>query len=119
MLKGKFDAEGFFAAIDSHRLSKDLTWKQVAKESGVSASTLTRMAQGKRPDVDSLAALSRWSGQSTDDFILEDDDPVESSPLAKVTAQFRRDSNLTPDAKRAIEATLKALYQHFSKASKE
>ena len=62
MPKGIFDAEGFFDALDEVRDSKGLTWKEVADESEVSASTLTRMAQGKRPDVDSLAALLKWSG---------------------------------------------------------
>jgi transcriptional regulator with XRE-family HTH domain len=44
-----FDVEAFFAALDAHRQAKKLTWKQVAPETGVSASTLTRIAQGKKP----------------------------------------------------------------------
>ena len=32
--------------------------------------TLTRMGQGKRPDVDSLAALATWSRLNVDDFII-------------------------------------------------
>jgi predicted transcriptional regulator len=57
MAKVEFDAESFYAALDSQRQSQRLTWKEVAAKSEVSASTLTRMAQGKRPDVDSLTAL--------------------------------------------------------------
>ena len=45
------DAEGFYSALDGHRQSKDLTLKKVAAEAHVSASTLTRMGQGKRPDL--------------------------------------------------------------------
>ncbi len=45
MPKGQFDAEAFYAALDSQRQSRRMTWKQVAEESGISASTLTRMAQ--------------------------------------------------------------------------
>ena len=116
MPKGIFDAEGFFAALDDQRLSRGLTWKQVAEESEVSASTLTRMAQGRRPDVDSLAALLKWSGLSADDYIVDSDDSEAEvpSPLANIAAQFRRDKNLPPEGKKAIEATLKAMYQHFS-----
>ena len=58
----KFDAEGFYAALDGHRQSKGLTWKKVADQAKISASTLTRMGQGKRPDVDTLAGLASWSG---------------------------------------------------------
>lgn len=116
MPKGMFDAEGFYAALDDQRLSKGVHWKQVAEESGVSASTLTRMAQGRRPDVDSLAALVKWSGLSADDFIVDGEETATVSPLTNVAAQFRRDMNLSAEGKRAIEATLKALYHHFSKA---
>ncbi|HEY2416159.1 MAG TPA: hypothetical protein VGI40_28210 [Pirellulaceae bacterium] len=93
-----------------------MTWKQVSKESDVGASTLTRMAQGRRPDVDSLAALLKWSDLSADDFIVDSDDSEQSapSPLANIAAQFRRDKKLPPEGKKAIEATLKAMYQHFS-----
>lgn len=120
MAKGIFDAEGFFAALDDVRTSRENTWKQVAQESGVPASTLTRMAQGRRPDVDSLASLLKWSGLSADDFILDDNEPEHArpSPLASIAAQFRRDKKLPPEGKKAIEATLKAMYQHFSHLGK-
>ena len=93
-----------------------MTWKQVAEKSDVSASTLTRMAQGRRPDVDSMAALLKWSGLSADDFIIDSDDSEATvpSPLANIAAQFRRDKKLPPEGRKAIEATLKAMYQHFS-----
>ena len=64
---GHFDATGFYGAIDSVRQGRELNWKQVAAQSGVSASTLTRMAQGKRPDVDGLAALAAWYGHDVEE----------------------------------------------------
>jgi transcriptional regulator with XRE-family HTH domain len=67
--KGWFDSEAFYEALDAVRQVKNLNWKQVAAESGVSASTLTRMAQGRRPDVNGLAALSAWSGLISDDYV--------------------------------------------------
>ena len=60
--KVRFDADGFYSALDAERRSRRYTWKRVADESRVSASTLTRMAQGRRPDIDGLAALVAWSG---------------------------------------------------------
>src|SRR6516225_8882109 len=73
--KGWFDADAFHAALDGARRAKAMNWKEVAAASGVSASTLTRMAQGKRPDVDGLAALVAWSGLNADDFVRSDDEP--------------------------------------------
>src|SRR4051812_33734083 len=46
---GWFDAEAFYAALDAERQGRNLTWKSVANSSGISASTLTRIAQGARP----------------------------------------------------------------------
>lgn len=116
MPKGQFDAEAFYAALDSQRQSKRMRWKQVAEESGVSASTLTRMAQGRRPDVDSMAALLIWSGLDADSFIKRDRSPqTESDPLATITAYLRADPHLTPQSAAAIEAVVKAAYEQLRK----
>ena len=78
---GWFDGDALYGALDAVRQARTLTWKQVAVESGVSASTLTRMAQGRRPDLDSLAALSAWSGLQADDFVRFEGERPESRAL--------------------------------------
>lgn len=109
-----FLAEAFFAALDAHRQAKKLTWKKVAEQAKVSASTLTRIAQGRRPDVDTLAALCRWSGLDADEFFADMGQPVEKpEPLAQMTAQLRADKNLSPEGKMAIETMLKTAYEQF------
>lgn len=117
MSKGQFDAEGFYAALDAQRQGRKITWKKVADESGVSASTLTRLAQGKRPDVDSMASLIGWSGLSADSFVtFSEEKPNEVEPLAKITAYLRADRNLTPEGATALEAVLKSAYERLRKA---
>jgi transcriptional regulator with XRE-family HTH domain len=112
--KGWFDAEGFYEALDSARQAKNVNWKQVAAESGVSASTLTRMAQGKRPDVDGLAALCAWSGLDADDFVRSlDDTRAEAEPLAMISTYLRSDRNLTPEAATALDQVIKATYERL------
>jgi transcriptional regulator with XRE-family HTH domain len=108
-VKGTFDNEKFYAALDACRLSRGLTWKQVAMESGISASTLTRMAQGKRPDVDGLAALLGWSGLSADSF-METADAAEADPLVQMTLLVRGDERLSSDNKALIEGVIRAVY---------
>lgn len=116
MAKGQFDVEAFYAALDSQRQSKRLNWKQVAEESGVSASTLTRIAQGRRPDVDSMATLLAWSGLKADSFIKREQDTlIECEPLAQVTGYLRADPHLTPEAASAMEAIIKAAYEKLRK----
>lgn len=113
--KGWFDASAFYEALDAQRQSRQLTWKQVAQQSGVSASTLTRMAQGKRPDVDGLAALAAWSGLNADDFIRSEEVRPEPDPLAKITTYLRSDRNLTPEAATALDQLIKTTYARLVK----
>jgi len=114
--RGWFDADAFYAALDGGRRARGLNWKQVAAESGVSASTLTRMAQGKRPDVDGLAALVAWSGLDADDYVrgAEADRP-EAEPLAMISTYLRSDRNLSPEAARALDELVKATYERLRK----
>jgi transcriptional regulator with XRE-family HTH domain len=112
--KGWFDAGAFYEALDSQRRARKLNWKQVAADSGVSASTLTRMAQGKRPDVDGLAALAAWSGLTADDFIRSTASRPEPEPLAKITTYLRSDRNLTPEAATALDQLIKATYDRLT-----
>ena len=65
----RFDVVALHAAMDSERRSRRLAWKDVAAQSNVSASTLTRLSQGRQPDVNSLAALTAWLGMSADHFM--------------------------------------------------
>lgn len=114
MAKGQFDAEGFYSALDAVRQGRKKTWKQIADDSKVSASTLTRMAQGRRPDVDSLAALSEWSGIDVDEFMHGSErPPIKAGALETMTALFRADPNLTKEAAEAIETTVKVLYERL------
>lgn len=114
--KGWFDASAFYEALDAQRQSRRFNWKQVAADSGVSASTLTRMAQGKRPDVDGLAALAAWSGLSADDFIRSEEVRPDPDPLAKITTYLRSDRNLSPEAATALDQLIKATYDRLRSA---
>ena len=114
--RGWFDAGAFYDALDAERQSRRLNWKQVASGSGVSASTLTRMAQGKRPDVDGLAALAAWSGLAADDFIRTQASRPEPDTLAKITTYLRSDRNLSPESATALDALIKATYDRLREA---
>jgi transcriptional regulator with XRE-family HTH domain len=116
MATGKFDVEAFFAALDAHRIARGLTWRKIAKQAQVSASTLTRMSQGRRLDVDNLAALCAWSGLKADDFVRVDGErQTKTESLARITAHFHADPNLSKEVAKALEVVLKAAYQKFRK----
>ena len=116
MTTGKFDGEAFFAAIDAQRAACRLTWKKVAEQAEVPASTLTRMSQGRRPDIDSLAALCEWSGLKAEDFYRGDRSiHREPEPLAQLTAHLRADPKLTKEGAQALETLIKTAYEQFRK----
>lgn len=104
-----FDNEAFFSALNATRLSKQLTWKEVAAQSGIQASTLTRMSDGKNPDVNGLAALLAWSGLKAEDFIPGQ---AANGPrgLAQAIVHLRADPNLKPKEMEMLEKILFAAY---------
>jgi hypothetical protein len=61
-MAAKFDADGFYGDLARVVTVRGVKWKTVSQETGVSQSTLSRMAVGRRPDAASLAALSAWAG---------------------------------------------------------
>lgn len=110
-----FDGEAYYAALARTVEARDMNWKQVSKSTGVSASTLTRMAQGKRPDAASLAALSAWSGLNPANFVegIYIDRKMDKDFTQEFSALLRAQKDLSPEAKVAMEGLVKAAYEQF------
>ena len=108
----RFDVAALHAALDSERRSRRLTWKDVAAQSNVSASTLTRLSQRRQPDVNSLAALTAWLGMSADQFMRAEtiDQFGAASPLAQISSIIHRDPHLNPEGAVALEELIRATY---------
>ena len=110
----KFDGGAFFAALDAERQARHRTWKQVAEECGISASTLSRMSQGKHPDVNGLAALSAWSGLDVDRFVRSAAAKEEPEPLAVISSCLHSDPRLNKEAAVALDQMVKAAYRSMT-----
>ncbi|MDQ4125725.1 MAG: helix-turn-helix domain-containing protein [Actinomycetota bacterium] len=115
------DVAALYGALDERRRSRGLSWRVLASEAGVSASTLTRMAQGRRPDVDSFAALTGWLGQSADLFLRRSptDSVAEEEPLAVISTLLRARKDLSPASVDAIEEIVRAAYDRFRERDME
>lgn len=112
MTRPHLDVEALRAALDQQRRFKKLSWRQVAGEAGVSPSTLSRMTQGKRPDVDSFAALVRWLGVPADTFLSGGGEDVVASrgeTLAVLSTHLKADKSLTPQTVDALRDLLGAV----------
>lgn len=117
-IRGLFDGESFYRALDNIRIKKDINWKQVASGSKVSASTLTRLAQGKNPDADSLAMLSAWSGLNPADFVTDNEVRLgNAGGLNQILTYLRADPNLSKDSIRALDEIITTAYNQFEKLS--
>jgi transcriptional regulator with XRE-family HTH domain len=110
-----FDGDAFYKAVQAIVTAREKTWKQVALETGISASTLARMAQGRRPDAASLAALSAWAGLNPSDFVHAPYKPQQPEPMAKISTLLRSDPNLDQEGANAVEAILRAAYERLRK----
>ena len=119
MSRMEFRGEAFFAALDGARTARGLNWKQVAEQSGVSASTLTRMAQGKRPDVDSLAALVQWSGLSADPFVAPGASNMPAEPLSQITSLLYADNSLSHDSRETMIEMITAAYARSRRTNQQ
>ncbi|WP_217369066.1 hypothetical protein [Nonomuraea antri] len=74
------------------------------------------MAQGKRPDVDGLAALAAWSGLNTNDFVRsESETTAKPEALAMISTYLRSDPHLSDEAAVALEELIKATYERLRK----
>ena len=113
--RGRFDAGAFYAALDAERRSRRYTWKQVAEQAQVSASSLTRMAQGRRPDVDSLAALVAWAGVSADSFVDSPEPRPSPGALTMISTYLKGDPQLSAEAAEALDQLVKAAYERMRK----
>ena len=106
-----FHAEAFYDALATTVKSREQTWKQVSKETGVSPSTLTRMAQGRRPDAASLAVLSAWAGINPADFVGLRKKTKTPESLVAISTLLRADSNLKPNAAKTLQAIIETAYE--------
>lgn len=67
----RFDSKALYYALDEKRQSREMTWRQVASEIGVSVSTITRTQNGGRMEVDGMLAMVAWLGVSVETFLRD------------------------------------------------
>jgi transcriptional regulator with XRE-family HTH domain len=110
------DVEALYAALDSKRKANETSWREVARELEISPSTFSRMAQGRRPDVDTFATLLRWLGMPAESFIRStrtESGVAEQEPVAMVSAYLRSARNIEPEDAEALEEIFRAAYKRL------
>jgi transcriptional regulator with XRE-family HTH domain len=112
-----FDFRGFYRAVDLTREARRMSWKEVAEETGVGASTLARMAKDRRPDADGLASLAAWASLNPGEFVkrLGHISRPTSEPLARISKLLRDDQRLSATSADTLEQILRAAYAQLVK----
>lgn len=111
--RSAFDADAFYETLDGERRSRGLNWKDVAAQARVSQSTLTRLGQGRRPDVDSFARLVAWGGFAADQFVVAPRMEQAGGFLTALPAALRSDPHLDDKGVQALETIIRAAYDQF------
>lgn len=111
----QLDIKALHKALDAKRKTKSLSWRDAADEMGVSASTLTRMAQGASPDVDGFAKMVAWLGVSADDFIergsfTKSNQKGNEDLLVVVSRNLRASKEFDSRSAQALENLIAAAY---------
>lgn len=110
----RIDVPGLYAALDAARRSRDLSWRQLAGEVGCSPSTMTRLANGYRPDVDAFVALARWLKMPAESFTVDGDGvpaavgTEQPELVAQVGALLRARRDLGDEEKTRLQEVFEA-----------
>ncbi|WIB67578.1 helix-turn-helix domain-containing protein [Curtobacterium sp. MCBD17_035] len=110
------DVKALHAALDAARLQAGLSWRQLAKTLNVSASTISRMANGLRPDVTAFAAMTTWLRMSAEDFYRTPGmtaTDAEPELVAQLAPLLRARSDLRDDDVRYLEQLIGSAVQRF------
>ena len=85
--------------------------RKVAKDAGVSASTLSRVEQGKVPDLDSFIRICNWLEVSTDYFTKNKNKGSEKEATRTIIfAHLRADRTLEPETAEALVKMIQIAY---------
>lgn len=118
------------AAVRRRREEQGLSLRDAADETGVSASTLSRIENGTgKPDADNIARLAAWLDMPIERVMHHrsgggsDPKPVvyyphESTPEI-VEAHLRADRQLTPETAKALSELFRVAYAQFSRAAEK
>src|SRR5690242_13919310 len=104
----RFNAKAFFKALSSVVEARNVPWTQVSRETGVTTSTLSQMAVGRRPDAASLAVLSAWAGLNPAHFVRRQKGIPDL--LGSISDLLIADPSLQPKAAVALDTVIHVAY---------
>lgn len=111
MAKDEIDIRALCASLDAARKARDLSWRQMAGEIGVTPSLLSRLRNGYKPDADGFMTLVRWLGMPAEDFMVDEadkNDDEEPDLVAELAPLLRARRDLDPEDVAYLEEVIQA-----------
>lgn len=68
--KHELDVDLLMQMLDHEREERGISWREVAREIDVPASTFTRMALDRKPSVDAFLSMCEWCGAYAEELIV-------------------------------------------------
>jgi transcriptional regulator with XRE-family HTH domain len=119
----KIDVQGLYAALDAERAAHHWSWRQLAKEIGVSPSLLSRLGNELRPDADGFATLVRWLNMPAEQFMVDMDRQGETQTEPDLVTQLapllRARHDLDKRDVAYLEEVIRATVRHVQAAREE
>ena len=116
MTKTRIDVQGLYAALDAERTARAWSWRQLAKEIGVSPSLLSRLGNDLRPDADGFATLVRWLNMPAEQFMVDIDteraSQVEPDLVTQLAPLLRARKDLDKRDVAYLEDVIRATLKH-------
>lgn len=116
MTRTKIDVSGLHAALDAERTARGLSWRQLAKEIGVSPSLLSRLGNDLRPDADGFATLVRWLNMPAEQFMVDTDgersEQTEPDLVTQLAPLLRARQDLDKRDVAYLEDVIRATVRH-------
>ncbi len=117
-MENYLDIEKLANLVRSKRGSRGL--RETAKEIGnVSPSTISRVENGKIPDMDTFLALCDWLEVPAAELIRNTEDQEHLTTPEAISIQLRADKNLDPAIANALASLVKAAYKDLSQNKAE
>ncbi|MBZ4486773.1 helix-turn-helix domain-containing protein [Microbacterium sp. cx-55] len=100
MAKTTINTAALYSALDAARQERQLSWRTLAGEIGVSPSLLSRLGNGLKPDTDGFATIIAWLRLPAEGFFERDgesnaDDAREPDLMAQLAPLLRARKDLS------------------------
>ena len=111
----QLDADRLATLLRAKRAGRGL--RDIADEIGeVSPSTLSRVENGKAPDLTTFLLICDWLQVAPDELLRKEEDTAgkETNPLEEVSLLLRSNKNLDAATAKTLAIVIKAAYQSLT-----